>query len=56
MYKRVLMGIVFAATFSIPLIGLAALQCPNLTRNLSRGSVGADVSALQSFLVSKNPD
>ena len=31
-----------------------AASCPNLTRNLSRGLRGADVTALQTFLISQN--
>ncbi len=31
-----------------------AVSCPNLTRNLSRGSSGNDVTILQQFLISQN--
>ena len=37
-----------------PAPGAGAAFCPNLSRNLSRGSRGADVMQLQQFLISQN--
>ncbi len=33
---------------------ISATQCPNLSRNLSRGMKGSDVTQLQQFLISQN--
>ncbi|MBI5458087.1 peptidoglycan-binding protein [Candidatus Kaiserbacteria bacterium] len=43
---------VFVFLCSIPFAAVAA-TCPNLSRNLSYGSKGADVTALQNFLISE---
>ena len=37
-----------------PLLASAAQECLELTRTLSRGSTGGDVSSLQIFLISQN--
>ena len=50
MLRRGALAILLVA-IAAPLITNATSSCPTLSRNLSRGLTGADVSALQQFLI-----
>ncbi|MBI5469895.1 peptidoglycan-binding protein [Candidatus Kaiserbacteria bacterium] len=50
--RRALLGIVLGIVL-LPVFA-SAQTCPNLSRNLSFGSRGSDVSKLQQFLISQN--
>jgi len=54
MLKKTLFAAIGVLIFASPFFASAATQCIQLTRTLSQGSAGADVSALQTFLVSQN--
>ena len=53
MVKRyTLIAVLVAMAF--PLVSQSATSCPALSRTLSRGTSGTDVTALQQFLISRN--